>query len=89
MSTPQPELPEITAAMIRAALPILSTREAEILEWDIRAKTDPEIAEILGLAPGTIHVVHSRIFLKLQVPNRVGAVVTTLYAALWNLWRKK
>ncbi len=89
MNSPLPEPPEITAAMIHAALPILSTRESQILEWDIRAKTDPEIAEILDLAPGTIHVVHSRIFLKLQVPNRVGAVVTTLCAVLRNLWGKK
>jgi DNA-binding CsgD family transcriptional regulator len=53
----------------------LTEREAEVLSWVARGKTDPEIAIILGARPRTIekHVEH--ILAKLSVENRTAAAL--------------
>ena len=58
----------------------LSMREAEVLSWIARGKTNNEIAVILGLHIGTVkkHVVH--ILAKLGVETRVAAAVLALEA---------
>jgi len=56
----------------------LTPREAEVLLWISRGKSNPEIAVILGTKTGTIckHVEH--IFGKLNVENRTTAAVIAL-----------
>lgn len=51
----------------------LSAREAEVLFWIARGKTNPEVATILGIARRTVatHVEH--ILAKLSVENRGAA----------------
>jgi DNA-binding CsgD family transcriptional regulator len=60
----------------------LTEREAEVLEWVARGKTDPEIAMILGARPRTIekHVEH--ILAKLGVENRTTAALTAIQGEL-------
>src|SRR5262249_10764190 len=56
----------------------LTPREAEVLLWISRGKSNHEIAVILGAKTGTIckHVEH--IFVKLNVENRTSAAVVAL-----------
>jgi DNA-binding CsgD family transcriptional regulator len=65
---------------IKAALgsPELTPREAEVLFWISRGKSNHEIGVILGAKTGTIckHVEH--IFSKLIVENRTSAAVVAL-----------
>ena len=74
----------------------LTPREAEVLLWISRGKSNHEIGVILGAKTGTIckHVEH--IFTKLNVENRTSAAVVALEACrsvleksepdLLNLW---
>ena len=59
-----------------AALPEsnLSQREAEILHWVSRGKTNPEIALILSISSFTVKNHMQRVFQKLNVTNRAQAV---------------
>jgi transcriptional regulator EpsA len=52
----------------------LSARELEILGWVTHGKTNPEVAEILGLSTLTVKNHLQRIYKKLQVRNRIEAV---------------
>jgi DNA-binding CsgD family transcriptional regulator len=52
----------------------LTTREREILTWLSRGKTNPEIAEILWISPGTVRKHLENIYPKLEVSTRAGAV---------------
>jgi DNA-binding CsgD family transcriptional regulator len=52
----------------------LSHREREILYWMSKGKTNPQIAEILGIARGTVRKHAGNIYMKLKVPNRMCAV---------------
>ena len=56
----------------------LTPREAEVLLWISRGKSNHEIGVILGAKTGTIckHVEH--IFTKLNVENRTSAAVVAL-----------
>jgi len=56
----------------------LTPREAEVLLWISRGKSNHEIGVILGTKTGTIckHVEH--IFTKLNVENRTSAAVVAL-----------
>lgn len=56
----------------------LSTREAEVLEWIARGKSNRDIATILGLSPRTVTKHVEQIFQKLGVENRTAAAVTAL-----------
>jgi Response regulator containing a CheY-like receiver domain and an HTH DNA-binding domain len=60
----------------------LTEREAEVLRWVARGKTDPEIAIILGTRPRTIekHVEH--ILAKLGVENRTTAALMAIEGEL-------
>jgi DNA-binding CsgD family transcriptional regulator len=51
----------------------LTEREGHILFWISEAKTNPEIAAILGISPRTIHKHAEHIFAKLGVENRLQA----------------
>jgi DNA-binding CsgD family transcriptional regulator len=60
------------------ASPELTPREAEVLFWISRGKSNHDIGIILGAKTGTIckHVEH--IFSKLNVENRTSAAVVAL-----------
>jgi DNA-binding CsgD family transcriptional regulator len=66
----------------------LTEREAEVLEWVARGKTDPEIAVILGARPRTIekHVEH--ILAKLGVENRTTAALIAIRGGALNTGAK-
>lgn len=52
----------------------LSQREAEILHWVSKGKTNPEIALILNISSFTVKNHMQRVFQKLNVTNRAQAV---------------
>jgi DNA-binding CsgD family transcriptional regulator len=51
----------------------LTRRQAEILLWVARGKTNPEIATILGLSPHTVHKHTEHVFARLGVETRTAA----------------
>ncbi len=51
----------------------LTSREAEVLLWLSRGKSNRDIAEILGLSPRTINKHLEQMFVKLGVENRASA----------------
>src|ERR1700749_2578142 len=64
---------------VKALAPLeLTPREAEVLLWISRGKSNHDIGVILGTKTGTIckHVEH--IFTKLNVENRTSAAVMAL-----------
>jgi DNA-binding CsgD family transcriptional regulator len=56
----------------------LTPREAEVLSWVAQGKTNPEIAQILGLARRTIHHHLENIYAKLGVETRTAAAIRAL-----------
>lgn len=58
----------------------VTPREAEVLLWLARGKTNRDIAEILGLSPRTVKKHLERAYAKLGVENRASAVGMTLRA---------
>src|SRR5262245_62129292 len=73
------------------ASPELTPREAEVLFWISRGKSNYEIGVILGAKTGTIckHVGH--ILSKLNVENRTSAAVVALetYGSAGRMSRRK
>lgn len=63
----------------------MSRREGEVLRWMAHGKSNADIATILGLAPATIDTFVRRIFAKLQVNDRISAVLTGLSRGLVQL----
>ncbi len=58
--------------------PGLTPRESEILEWVALGKTNPEIAEILLIAPTTVRRHLENVYAKLGVHTRTAAVTRHL-----------
>lgn len=58
----------------------LTSREAEVLIWISRGKSNSDIGEILGISPRTVHKHLERIFAKLGVENRSSATALALQA---------
>jgi DNA-binding CsgD family transcriptional regulator len=56
----------------------LTPREAEVLSWVAQGKTNPEIAQILGLARRTVHHHLENIYAKLGVETRTAAAIRAL-----------
>ena len=52
----------------------LTQRQAEVLHWVARGKTNPEIAMILDISAFTVKNHMQRVFKKLDVSNRAQAV---------------
>jgi DNA-binding NarL/FixJ family response regulator len=72
-------VPQSDRGGVKALAPLeLTPREAEVLLWISRGKSNREIGVILGAKTGTIckHVEH--IFTKLNVENRTTAAVVAL-----------
>jgi DNA-binding response OmpR family regulator/DNA-binding CsgD family transcriptional regulator len=53
-------------------------READVLLWIAKGKTNREIAQILDMSPRTVNKHLEQIFRKLGVENRTSAAATTL-----------
>lgn len=66
---------ENDASTIEALIALfrLTTREAEVLCWVIRGKTNRDIGEILGTSPRTVHKHLEHVFEKLGVETRTAA----------------
>ncbi len=56
----------------------LTAREAEVLRWVARGKTNAEIADILAMSPRTVQKHLERVFQKLGVETRTAAAVCIL-----------
>jgi DNA-binding CsgD family transcriptional regulator len=56
----------------------LTAREREVLAWVARGKTNPEIAQLLWITPGTVRKHLDNIFGKLNVHTRTAAAVRFL-----------
>jgi DNA-binding NarL/FixJ family response regulator len=59
----------------------LTNREAEVLGWIARGKSNRDIGEILGLSPRTVNKHLEQIYVKLGVENRASAAVIASRAA--------
>ncbi len=58
----------------------VTAREAEVLTWLTRGKTNRDIADVLGLSPRTVNKHLEQIYVKLGIENRASAVAQTLRA---------
>lgn len=62
--------------------PNLSEREIEVLSWVANGKSVSSIATSLDLSPDTVKTYSKRIYAKLNVTDRVGAVLKALRLGL-------
>jgi DNA-binding NarL/FixJ family response regulator len=72
-----PAQPTQEEERLRAHLPV-TRREAEVLLWLSRGKSNRDIADILGLSPRTVNKHLEQIYAKLGIENRSSAVALTL-----------
>ena len=56
----------------------LTAREREILGWVARGKTNPEIARVLWISPGTVRKHLENVYDKLGVHTRTAAAARFL-----------
>jgi DNA-binding NarL/FixJ family response regulator len=56
----------------------LTLREAEVLTWIARGKSNRDIAEILGLSPRTVNKHLEQVYTKLGVENRTAAATLAM-----------
>ncbi len=66
---------ESDAAQINALMALfkLTQREAEVLNWVIKGKTNKDIGDILGTSPRTVNKHLEHVFAKLNVETRTAA----------------
>ncbi len=64
----------------------LTPREAEVLLWAARGKTDAEIAALLVLSPRSVQTYLGTIYQKLGVRNRTEATARALAALRPEAW---
>jgi DNA-binding NarL/FixJ family response regulator len=64
-------------AVLKERLPI-TLREAEVLVWIARGKSNRDIGEILGLSPRTVNKHLEQVFAKLGVENRASAAALAI-----------
>ena len=57
------------------AVPKLSNRELEVLSWMCEGKSNPVIAQLLGISRSSVDVYVRRLFSKLNVADRTAACV--------------
>lgn len=60
------------------ALLRLTQREAEVLNWVIKGKTNRDIGEILGMSPRTVNKHLEHVFIKLGVETRTAAAAQAM-----------
>jgi LuxR family transcriptional regulator/LuxR family quorum-sensing system transcriptional regulator CciR len=66
-------------------VPVLSTREVEVLTWVAHGKTNASIGEILGISAHTVDAHLRRVYLKLGVTDRISAALRGLGFGLISL----
>ncbi len=59
-----------------------SKRQTEVIYWIARGKSTPDIATIMGVSPATIDTFIRRIYAKLDVNDRVTAVIEAMARGL-------
>ena len=59
---------------------LLTSREAQVLMWIARGKTNREIGQILGISPRTVNKHLEQVFLKINVDNRTSAARVAIRA---------
>lgn len=62
----------------------LTRREAEVLLWLSRGKTNKDIGDILAMMPRTVNKHLERIFVKVGVETRTAAAAAALKAVQWT-----
>jgi LuxR family transcriptional regulator len=60
----------------------LSNRELEVLKWSADGKSAQDIADILGVSKNTVDFHIKNSVTKLQVPNKIAAVVRAAFLGL-------
>ncbi len=80
--TPRPAAPgfERNEAAIRSIG--LTARECEILELLASGRSNKELARTLGISPNTVKTHLARLYEKLDVANRIGAIEKARWLAL-------
>ena len=58
-----------------ATLLHLSPRESQVLAWIAQGRTNPQIAQHLGLSRDSVKDYAGNVYRKLGVPNRIGALL--------------
>jgi DNA-binding CsgD family transcriptional regulator len=58
--------------------PKLSNRELEVLNWLVRGKSVRDIATIINRQPATVETFVKRLYAKLKVHDRAGAIIVAL-----------
>lgn len=71
-------------ASTAASTAALTRREAEVMSWVARGKTNRDIADILGMSPRTVNKHLEHIFEKLGVETRTAAVAASAARGRWN-----
>ncbi|PUE02135.1 MAG: DNA-binding response regulator [Candidatus Sedimenticola endophacoides] len=71
----------LDASVLEASLPV-TKREAVVLMWVARGKTNREIGAILDLSPRTINKHLEQVYTKIQVDNRAAATSIAIQAML-------
>ena len=56
----------------------LTAREAEVLYWVVKGKTNRDIGDILGTSPRTVHKHLEHVFEKLHVETRTAAAALAI-----------
>jgi DNA-binding CsgD family transcriptional regulator len=68
--------------ILPVTLPVISSRELEVIRWSSEGKTSVEIAIILGLSEHTINSYTTKILQKLHVVNRAQMVAKAIRMGL-------
>jgi DNA-binding CsgD family transcriptional regulator len=56
----------------------LTSREAEVLLWIARGKSNRDVSDILGISPRTVNKHLEQVFIKLGVNNRASATALAI-----------
>ena len=67
---------EVSDAAVIEAMSLsfkLTAREAEVLYWVVKGKTNRDIGDILGASPATVKKHLERVYVKLGVETRTAA----------------
>ncbi len=62
--------------------PVLSPREKDVLYWSAQGKNNADIAEIMGVSIHTVDTMLRRSYKKLNVSNRISAVLKSITLGL-------
>lgn len=69
-------------AVVSEVLASLSKKETEVLQWVAAGRSDDDIGQILGISVHTVDTHLRHVYQKLEVNNRVSAVVKAIILGL-------